>query len=312
MINLNLAQILTFIAVAESRGFRQAATALNLSQSAVSARVRQLEETLGVRLLNRTTRAVSLTAEGARMLSAAGHAIGDLQRLATQLRDEASLQRGRVTVTALPSVAATLLPVELQAFGTRHQNLRVSLIDCVADRAVALVAAGDADLAVTTPILGRPDLVFTPLFREECLVVVQKAHPLARRRSTDLETISRELLLLPIRGAGFRDTIEAHFAEAGITLRHEHEAAHLTTLIRLAEIGMGVSFVPELFVSKLDLSRCTTLRLRPRAMWRDIGIVTRRGVSASPAAAAFIAFLTERLSSEGGTMTSPKRARSRL
>jgi LysR family transcriptional regulator, carnitine catabolism transcriptional activator len=300
MINLKLGQILAFVAVAEARGFRPAADRLSLSQSAVSARVRQLEEALGVRLFDRTTRSVALTPEGERLLGAARQALGDLQQLAEQLRAEASLQRGRVSVTALPSVAATILPPAVQDFAQHHPRIFVGVVDCAADRALNLVLTGDADFAMTNLGNLRRDLAFEPLFRDECLVVVPLGHPLADRDSVDLHTVAEHRLLLPVRGAGFRETIDAAFAAAGLQPPYEREAANLATLMRFAEIGMGVSFVPAIFASKLDLSRCRTLPLRPSAMWRDIGLVTRRGVSLSPAARAFAAFLRSRFAEKTG------------
>lgn len=292
MINLKLDQIGTFAAVADARSFRAAAERLNVAQSTVSARIRHLEEALGVRVLDRTTRSVSLTGEGGRLLAAARHAIGELEALALQLKDEAELQRGRVNLTALPSIVATFLLPAIREFSSLHPNVFVNVTDCVADRAVNLVLTGDAELAVTSRGPKRRELSFQPLLRDECLVVVPLGHPLARRPSVLLATVAEYPLLVPIRGAGFRELIDAAFNAAGLPMLVEREAINLSTLLAFAELGLGVTFLPSIYAAKLDGSRCRALHVRPRPIWRDIGCVTLAGKSLSPAARAFMQFLT--------------------
>ena len=294
MINLKLDQIGTFAAVADARSFRAAADRLNVAQSTVSARIRQLEETLGVRVLDRTTRSVSLTGEGARLLAAARHAIGELEALAVQLKDEAALQRGRVNMSALPSLVATFLLPAIREFSTLHPNVFVNVTDCVADRAVNLVLTGDADLAVTSRGPKRRDLAFHPLLRDECLVVAPIGHPLARRSTVLLKAVGEYALLVPIRGAGFREVVDAAFNAAGLPMLVEREAINLSTLLAFADLGLGVTFLPSIYAAKLDTSRCRVLHVRPRPIWRDIGCVTLAGRSLSPAARAFMQFLQSR------------------
>ena len=300
MINLKLDQIGTFTAVADARSFRAAAERLHVAQSTVSARVRHLEEALGVRVLDRTTRSVSLTDEGARLLAAARRAIGELEALAVQLKDEAALQRGRVSLAALPSLVATFLLPAIRDFSALHPNVFVDVVDCVADRALNLVLAGDAELALTSRGPNRRELAFQPLLRDECLVIAPVGHPLARRATVLLEAVAQYPLLVPIRGAGFREVVDAAFHARGLPMQVEREAINLSTLLAFAELGLGVTFLPSIYAAKLDASRCRILRVRPGPIRRDIGCVTRAGKSLSPAARAFMQFLLARRPSTRG------------
>jgi LysR family transcriptional regulator, carnitine catabolism transcriptional activator len=300
VINLKLDQIGTFAAVADARSFRAAAERLHVAQSTVSARIRHLEESLGVRVLDRTTRSVSLTDEGNRLLAAARRAIGELEALAGQLKDEAALQRGRVCLAALPSLVATILLPAVREFSTLHPNVFVDVIDCVADRAINLVLAGDAELALTSRGPKRRELAFQPLLRDECLVIAPAGHPLARRATVLLEAVAEYPLLVPIRGAGFREVVDAAFHAAGLPMRVEREAINLSTLLAFAELGLGVTFLPSIYAARLDTSRCRVLRVRPRPIWRDIGCVTQAGKSLSPATRAFMQFLQARQPSSTG------------
>lgn len=291
MISLKLAQISTFLVVAETSSFRDAARRLNLSQSTVSARIRGLEEAVGVRLFQRTTRAVALTPEGERLVVTATQTLRELEMLTHQLREEGALDRGRFTIAALPSAAATILPPAIEAFRAIYPRISVQVVDCVADRAVSAVLSGDVEFALTSPVIGKRDLQFEHLFQDECLVVVPRRHPLAEQDTVTLEELAECPLLLPVRGAAFRATIDATFADRGIPLHGEREAINLTSLMAYAEAGMGLTFVPAIFVQRLDLSLCRTLRLRPNSIWREIGAVSLEGRSLSPAASAFLEFL---------------------
>ncbi|WP_170134936.1 LysR family transcriptional regulator [Acuticoccus kandeliae] len=291
MINFKLAEIATFIAVAELGSFRAAATKLNVSQSTVSVRVRQLEESLGIRLFQRSTRQVVLTSGGSRLLDAARDALGELEKLSRQLREEGELKQGRVALTALPTVAASLLPRVLLAFHKRYPMVEVTAIDCTADRALALVLAGDVDVALVSEPANRRDLTFNRLLRDECLVIVPTGHPAAAWEAITLEDLADAPLMVPARGSGFRATIEAAFAANGRTFSPAREAQNITTLIAYVEMGMGFSFVPSIFAHKLDASRCRTLRIGPVPIFRDIGTVTAAERPVTPAARAFIDFL---------------------
>lgn len=294
-INFKLAEMETFVAVAELKSFRAAANRLNVAPSTVSVRIRHLEEALGISLLQRTTRQVLLTGGGARLLAAARITLGELERLAIQLRDEGLLREGRVIIAALPSVAATVLPMLLIDFNARHPSIELSVMDYVADRGEALIIAGDADFAISSSPQPNRGLVFQPLFEDECLLVIPRNDPLAERTSLRLDELVGRPLLAPARGSGFRADIDAAFAANGLTLDPAREANNLSTLMAYAENGVGVSFVPAMFAKRLDLSRCQTVRIAPEPYFRRIGIVTHIDRPISPAAEAFIRFIEARM-----------------
>lgn len=294
-INFKLTELATFVAVAELQSFRAAADRLNVAQSTVSVRIRHLEEALGISLLQRTTRQVILTGGGTRLLAAARITLSELERLAIQLRDEGLLREGRVTVAALPSVAATVLPMLLIDFNVRHPRIGLSVMDCVADRGEALIMASDVDFAISSVPQSNRGLVFRQLFEDECLLVVPRSDPLAERTSLRLDELVGRPLLAPIRGSGFRADIDAAFAANGLTLNPAREANNLSTLMAYAENSVGVSFVPAMFAKKLDLSRCQTVQIAPKPYFRRIGIVTHIDHPTSPAAEAFIRFIEARM-----------------
>lgn len=300
MINYSLPQLSTFLAVAETRSFRVAAERLGVSQPAASERVRQLEERLGVRLLHRTTRSVTLTPEGEKLAGAAARTLAELGDLAEELRDQATLQRGRILVAALPSVAASVLPPAMAAFRERFPGVRVDLLDTPMARALEAVAGGEAVLAVVSHPGPSRNFDFAPLFTDPCLAVIRRDHPLGRRASVTLRDLAREPLLCSPPTAGLRDTVERAFATAGLGFTPAHEATTMDTLLSLAENGFGITFVPTIVLRRVRLTHCRAIPIARQAMAREIGIVTAHGRSASPAGAAFHGFLRQRLAKAGG------------
>ena len=306
MINYTLSQISTFLAVVDTRSFRLAAERLRVTPPAVSARVRELEDRLGVRLFHRTTRSVVPTLEGTRLATAAVHALGELHGAADALRDEAALRRGRFSVATLPSVAATILPPAMADFRRRHPKIEVGMVDAYAGIGFGAILRGEAAFGLlAAPPAAERDLLFDPLFRDVSVAVVPVGHPWARRRSIRLAEVVTQPVLLTAVGTSMRAMVDAAFRSQGLEVRAAHEAMNLTSLLALAEAGFGITFVPRMFVMRLDLSRLKMIALAGQPMAREIGIVTPRGRSLSPAAAAFRDFLTDRYA-EPRRVSSPR------
>jgi LysR family transcriptional regulator, carnitine catabolism transcriptional activator len=295
MINYSLPQLATFLAVAETRSFRAAAERLGVSQPAASERLRQLEERLGVKLLHRTTRSVTLTIEGEKLAAAAARSLAELGDIAEELRDAARLQRGRIVVAAMPSLAAAVLPPAMAAFRNRYPGIRVDLLDVPLGPVLEAVTDGAAAMAVTSRSERRKAFDFTPLFDDPCLAVIPRDHRFARKSAVSLAELAGEALICSPKTAGLRETVEAAFAAARLTFAPAHEATTMETLIGLAEAGFGITFVPGILLPRIRLARCRAVPIAKRAMAREIGVVTAHGRSLSPAAAAFRSFLRQHL-----------------
>ena len=137
--NFTLRELEAFLGVARFGNFTRAARSLHMSQPALTVRIRHLEDALGVRLLDRTTRSVALTQVGREFLPVVERVLGEIDAVAVNARELAGKRRGLVTVAALPSIASTLLPATVAAFKTSHPGITVRLRDAVAQRVVSLV-----------------------------------------------------------------------------------------------------------------------------------------------------------------------------
>ena len=182
-INFDLQELQAFVAVAERASFRAAAEDLNLSQPALSRRIDKLEDLLGARLLERTTRRVSLTHVGRIFLERARGAIDELERAVLSIGDLAAQRGGLVTVACVPSVAYYFLPAIIHDYAERFPRIRVRIIDETAHTVLNSVVTGRADFGISFFGTQEPDVDFKAVLREDFVLAVRRDHPLAARRS---------------------------------------------------------------------------------------------------------------------------------
>ncbi len=288
---VNLNQIMAFLVVAEEKSFRSAALRMHLSQSAVSVQVQQLERVLGVVLFHRTTRSVALTREGASLAEVAQRVTTDLAGIATALREVAQLQKGLVTVVAMPTFAYMLLPHLMSGYAELHPNVDVRLLDFDSPKALDILQQGQADLAVLARTPHMEAFEFVHLFEDELVVLAPAASSLLEGRlELSIEEVAGEPWVLSPRGSQTRTLIEQIFARAQCSLHVRQECQRPQTLLALVENGLGMTILPRASLVDMNLSRVRIARLQTRPM-REVGIVTLRNMSLSPAAQSFKEFL---------------------
>ena len=289
----SLADLRAFVMVAELRSFAAAAKALHLSQPALSRRISHLEELLGVRLFDRTTRSVEVTALGHRFREQVGGLVDDLDRSVVSLRDAAELEAGDVTVGCVFSAVHHFLPPLVRAFRERHPRVLVRILEAGADDVLASVKHGEADFAIDYIGMQDPDIEFTPLLKEPYVLACPAGHPLAKRRSVKWAELANYPHARVSHASRNRLLIDQALAELPPLPRPIVEVRHVSTLLGMVELGMGVAVLPEL---ALPVARSSVIgvRLVEPAVGRTLAIIRRSGRSLSPAAAAFAALLGER------------------
>jgi len=299
MLAITLKQLETFVAVAESGGFRRAAERLNLSQSAVTAHVKSLEGHLGVPLFHRTTRSVRMTAAGEDLLELATRTLSGVDGMLRRFQAEAAVQRGRVRVASAPSFAASLLPGILASYHARHPQVLVEVHEAYAESILEAVLGNQADFGIGPMDDTGKDIDAVPLLQDSFVAVVARGHPLAAEKTVTIPRLARETLLVMPRLSGTRRTLEAAFARNGLTLEPTYGMLHHQTLLAMAEAGVGVGVLPGVALLGAGVTNCHQLPIVDPEITRQIGILTRRDHALSPAAAALIDLATKTLSISG-------------
>ncbi len=182
-INYDLHDLQAFVAVAERASFRQAADDLFLSQSALSRRIEKLEEGLGVKLFERTTRRVQLTNVGQAFLLNVRTALDGLEDAVLGVADLAAHRTGTVTLACVPSAVWHFLPEVLKEFSERFPRIRVRVHDESAQDVLNLVLAGEADFGINFTGAEDAEIVFEPIFKERYVLAMRHNHRLDTRKS---------------------------------------------------------------------------------------------------------------------------------
>jgi len=291
-------QLRAFLAVHQLRKLSAAAQKLFVTQSAVSMLIRQLEDGLGARLFDRTTRSLQPTAAANDMLATAERVLRDVDSLSAGFRGLATLAHGRVRLAITPTLASFLLPEAVRAFGERHPQVRVQIDDCAPDQFVSRILGEHVDFGIGTPERPGAEVDTQTLLRDHLALVCTHDHPLAALRSVRWTDLAGHPLTTVRPGYGIRALIEATAARAGVALDIANEVSFLSTALWMTASGLGASIMPSAFARA---AADPSLAIRPIGgprVSRDIAIVTKRGRSLPAAGERFIATLRATL---GGT-----------
>jgi LysR family carnitine catabolism transcriptional activator len=279
-------QLTAFTAVAQTLSFARACERLHLSQPALSLAIRSLEEGLGGRLLARTTRQVRLTPEGAALLPQALQLLADWDNVRERLRQRFTLQRGHVTLAAMPSFAANILPRILREYRERYPNVEVSVHDVVQEQVVEMVASGRVELGFGFEPEGESALAFEPLFVDRFMAIVSPDSPLLAAKSVSwVQLLNHDFIALQ-RPSSMRRLLEESLAAKGMELRVALECHQLATVSKLVAAGLGVSVVPSLCAEQVSALGARCLRLTHPAVRKPVGLITRLDQQLSTAACA--------------------------
>jgi DNA-binding transcriptional LysR family regulator len=288
----SLPDLRAFVTVGELQSFAAAAKALHLSQPALSRRISHLEELLGVRLFDRTTRSVEPTLLGRRFLEQVRGLVGDLDRSVLSLRDAAQLEAGDVTVGCVFSAVHHFLPPVIRAFREEHPRVLVRIIEEGADEVLDAVKQGEADFALNYIGMQDTEIEFTPLLKEPYVLACPAGHALAKRRAVRWQELADYPHARVSHASRNRLFIDQALAELPPLPRPVCEVRHVSTLIGMVENGMGVAVVPQLSLPRQSTT-VVGVPLEQPAIARTIGLIRRSGRSLSPAAAAFAKMLTQ-------------------
>lgn len=293
--NVTLRQLRAFVALARTGSFTLAAEALYITQSALSGLIKELEQTLGVRLVDRSTRRVHLTPIGESLYAQLDTVLHDLDAVLRRVNDQRALNTGVVRVATTQLLASTLVPELIAAFQQEHATIQVKLVDAPTDAVMARVFAGEVELGIGPEREPNSDITSTPLFDGPFMAVCLPTHPFARRRQLRWADLMQfpiialqgqftERLGQDLRDAGWK----ANFAPAS-------EAAYMGTVLSMVKAGLGVGLCIPYAASLVDGYGLKMIPLKSPEVRRSFDVFTRKGRSLSPAAQRFLDFIGPRI-----------------
>ena len=283
--NPSLRQLRVFQSVALHSSFTRAGDQIGLTQPAVSRCVTELEQHLGIKLLDRTTREVVLTEAGRSLAVRLARVLEDLDTMLLDVRGLATQRQGRVRVASSPTLSANLLPECIARCRQEHPGLDLLLLDRMQHDALASVLSGEVDFGVVIePEPGRSDeLHAEPILSEPFCLVCPPTHRLARQRSVRWAALGGESLVLLDHASGSRRLIDEALRQHGVQAPVAQEVGHVTTIFRMLDAGLGISVVPTLALPPAGLQGLEVRPLTPRVE-RAIVLVRRANRALAPVA----------------------------
>jgi LysR family transcriptional regulator, carnitine catabolism transcriptional activator len=295
-INWNTRELDVFLTLAETLSFRRTAEQVHLSQPAVSSVLGRLEDTLGVRLFDRTTRQVQLTSAGLVFVEQARLLRVQADEAVRAVRNVAELRVGQVVLAALPSLAATVVPLAFARFSAQFPGVGLQLVDTLSGPAFDMVRAGQVELALTAANLAYADLDYRPLWADSFVLLIPPGHALAQAHTpltwAEVATLTHISMPLP---SSVRQYADAALLQHRVRFAPRYEVEHLATINAMVAAGLGVAALPELAARVASGAGLVQRRLVEPDMPRPIGLVTRRGRSLSPASLAMVDILCQEL-----------------
>ncbi len=284
-------QLRAFVAIHEAGSLSAAAERLALTQPAVTLLLRELEAKLGVRLFDRTTRALQPTEAAAEAHAYAVRVLGELQDMTQSLSGLASGQRGRLRIAATSTLAQTLLPPVIRELADRWPGVRVELDDCSPGEFVERIASGQVTFGVGTLETPMPHIAERVFYADTLVAVGLTGTVFTSRRPIRWKQLAAYPLLVVKPGYGVRASIDRAAQGAGVTLDIAYEVALLSTALAMAAAGLGVAVVPASVLVHTPYTTLTARRLVEPVVTRNTAVLHERGRTLPAAASAFIELL---------------------
>ncbi len=290
-----LRQLAYLVELSTRLNFRVAAEAQFVTQSTISAGIKELEGVLGVQLVERDNRNVRLTAIGEDVVARARELLAAATDLAETARAAARPLSGPLRLGAIPTIAPYLLPLVLPALRRAHADLKLYLREDVTRALLERLRGGGLDVALIALPFDTGDLYVRELFRDEFWLVTREAGATAGSKAVALRQIDPRDMLLLEEGHCLRDHAIAACGPRRGPWGSRIEATSLTTLLQMVEGGLGVTLLPGITIEAgiLKGTRLASRPLSPPAPARTLALVARRTSPRRPDADLLADFLVE-------------------
>ena len=243
---MDLRQLEYFVAVAEEQSFTRAAERVHISQSGVSAQIRQLERELGAELLDRTARTTTLTVAGKAALEHARTALAAAEAVGQAVGEVTDLIRGTLTVGMVIGCTVTPLFDALATFHQAHPGVEISLLEDNSDRLVDAARAGTIDLALVGTATATPaGLDALTIISERLVAAVPAGHPLAKQRQVTLRDLSAYPIVCMPPGTGLRTVFDQACTAQNLQPVIALQASAADAIADLAARGLAVAVLSD-------------------------------------------------------------------
>lgn len=281
------------VAVAQEKSFSRAAEVLHRTQPAVSQAIRRLEQEVGEKLFDRSSKDGTLTAAGELLLEYARQMLNLRRSAQTAIKELRNLQQGKVTLSANEHTVFYLLPI-IQEFRRRYPLIKVEVARGVASRIPTEVMAREVELGVISFKTNDESVKSIPVNFDELALVVSPEHPLAKKQSVSVKDLGMESFIAHNAPSPYREKVIQTFEKHRTPLNIAIELPSLEAIKRLVERGVGVALVPKLTAeAEIASGKLIALSVNEMKLERRLHIIYRRNSEISHAGKMFLQLVKE-------------------
>ncbi|HVE05885.1 MAG TPA: LysR family transcriptional regulator [Paraburkholderia sp.] len=297
---ISLRHLRCFVEVADTGSFTLAAARLYQTQSSLTATIQQFEEEVGLKLFDRTTRRVVMTADAERFKPVADRVLRDFYTAIGDLQAISLSHRGHVRIAAVPSMVEHVLTPALASFQRAFPDITISVSDGSADKVERAVLSGDVDIGISSRLNNFTDLAYLPIVGDRFGVLYPPDHPLGKiRRALRWSDLADHKYISLAHDTGIGAFLDSHPATGTHHPTSLHDRASSTTsLFAMLNLGGRIAVLPEIAVLASPLKKFTFRELHDPVVTREVCLITRQLRSFSPNTQRLVQALMETIPDE--------------
>jgi DNA-binding transcriptional LysR family regulator len=285
--DVNLRQMRSFIAVARLGNFTRAAEFLHVSQPTLTVHIKQLEETLGLKLFDRNPRAVNLTRMGRDLLPTFERTLQDLDSMLQNTKNVSTARHGVIRISVLPSLAASVLPDAIRRFRQENPGASFAIRDCVAGSLLDLIRSDDVDLGLTGGKVDFPDIEVLLRASDVMNVVYPEGHPIGGVARVTAERLAQfPLIMMDVR-TSVRAVTDQAFSKAKLMPKPVAEVTYMMTALGLVRAGIGITILPASAREVAAIPSLRAKRINDPNFSRLIALIKKKDRTLPPLSKAF-------------------------
>lgn len=293
--NFDLQTLRIFVLTAQSKSLTTTAERIHMTLSAVSRRLSDLEQLIGIALFERRFRSMELTPAGHALLAQAQFIVSASERLAGTMTDFAQGIRGRIKLWANTSAVIQFLPKDLYAYRSLYKEVRIEMQERLSEDTVRALQAGDIDLGIVAQNCSSVGLEKTEYRKDQLVLVVPTGHTLQFEKQLKLEHILEQQYVGTNEGSAILRLLSDLAGAQGRSLRIALQATSFEAILSLVEAGHGVSVLPRAAVASAVTSRqLVMVPIMERWAVRQLHLAWRSGSLPNADVEHLLKFLHER------------------
>ena len=289
---MNRNHLALFHAVAQAGGISRGAERLHVSQPAVSKQIKELEDALGIRLLERLPRGSRLT-DGGKLLAQYVQRMAVVEEeTARAIEEFRGLKRGRLAVGASTTIGAYLLPQVFGEFHRQHPDIELELEIANTETIQNQLMAGSIEVGLTEGLMEAEHLDSEVFHEDELVAIAPRGHPLLKQKRVTARELCREPFILREAGSGTRAVVERALGKRGLKVKPVLSLASPEAIKRAVIAGVGIAIVSRLAIScELQIGSLAVIPVKDLAIHRPLHLQKLRSKTPSPAVSQFLKLL---------------------